>query len=201
VKFYPALTCSLTLALSGASAQQLQQTPPASLGIVLDTSGSIGSKMTRARQLISELLKSAHSRDEFTFLQTSDRPTILSGFVNGPEAMQTLAFTQPKGRSALLDGIYLGLQLMKLARNERKFLLVISDGADNASRYTETEIWNASSQTGVRVYTAGLNDPTEVPELLVRIADRTRGRYVGVANALHLAEIARDLGDAMRAQE
>jgi Ca-activated chloride channel homolog len=56
---------------------------------------------------------------------------------------------QSKGRSAVLDGIYLVLQVCKAGRNVRKILLVISDGGENSSRYTETEIKNAIAETGV----------------------------------------------------
>jgi hypothetical protein len=66
---------------------------------------------------------------------------------------------QSKGRSAVLDAIYMGLQVGKAGRNVRKILLVISDGGENSSRYTETEIKNAISETGVRVYVVGVDEP------------------------------------------
>jgi Ca-activated chloride channel family protein len=188
-----------SLTLSGVTAAA-QQPAPVSVGIVLDTSGSMTFKLRWARQLVSELLKSANSLDEFAFIQASDRPIALSGFMPASDAAQTLVFTQAKGRSALRDGVYLGLQLMKMARNDRKVLLVISDGADNASRFTETETWNAVSETGVRVYTVGLNDPAEVPELLMHIAERARGRHFGIADASRLPQTSLDLSAAIRAQ-
>lgn len=193
---------SVAAALSGfpAASQQPQETGPISAAIVVDTSGSMAYKMTLARQLVSEVLKSANPLDEFTFIQASDRPVALTGFVSAGDAMQTLAYTQSKGRSALLDGIYLGLQLTKAGRNQRKVLLVISDGSDNASRYTETEIRNALSETGVRVYTVGFSDPAAHLELLLRIAERAGGRHFGVMNASSVPHTALELSAAMRAQ-
>ena len=64
-----------------AAGQQPEEAPPISMGIVLDTSGSMGTRLALARQLVSELLKSASSLDEFALIQASDRPVVLSGFV------------------------------------------------------------------------------------------------------------------------
>jgi Ca-activated chloride channel family protein len=196
--------CVMTASASfPAAVQQPREPAPVSAGIVVDTSGSIGHKMKLARQLVSELLKSANPLDEFTFVQASDRPVVLSGFVKAGDAIETLTYTQSMGRSALLDGIYLGLQLTKAARNQRRVLLVISDGGDNASRYTETEIGSAISETGVRVYTVGLNqlnDPAERPSLLPRIAERAGGRHFGIENASSVPQTVLELSAAIRAQ-
>jgi len=89
---------------------------------------------------------------------------------------------------------------MKMAHNERKVLLVISDGLDNASRFQETEIINALSETGVRVYTMGVNKPPEIPELLRRIADRGHGRTFSVEDVNRLPQAALELTAAMRTQ-
>src|SRR5579871_3524672 len=143
-----------------ATGQPAQEAPPISLGIVLDTSGSMGHKLGRARQLVSELLKLAGSQDEFALVQTSDRPVVVSGYGSTADALETqLTFAQSKGRSAVLDGIYMGLQVSRAGRNARKVLLVISDGGENSSRYTETEIRNAIAETGVRVYVVGFEEP------------------------------------------
>jgi Ca-activated chloride channel family protein len=202
VKIHAFVIASLAATLGGvtAPAQQPQQAASVSVGIVLDTSGSMAFKLAWARQLVSELLKSANSLDEFTFIQTADRPIALSGYTSASDAMQTIAFIQSKGRSAMLDGVYLGAQLSKTARNDRRVLLVISDGVDNASRYAEPEIRTAVIETGVRVYTVVMNDPTSVPELLPRIAERSGGRHFGIADSSRLPETALELSAAMRGQ-
>jgi Ca-activated chloride channel family protein len=116
---------------------------------------------------------------------------------------------QSKGRSAVLDGIYTGLQVSKAGRNARKVLLVISDGGENSSRYTETEIKNAISQTGVRVYVVGVDEPIggrgRSPEevagsaLLLQIAERGGGRYFGMERTTNLPQSALELISAIRA--
>ena len=128
-----------------ARAQQSDELLPTSVGIVLDTSGSMSFKLSQARQIVAAVMNSATPSDEFAVIQAADRPIALSGFAGASSVLPTLRFIQPKGRSALLDGIYLGTQLMKMAHNERKVLLVISDGLDHTSRKQEIEIVNLAS--------------------------------------------------------
>ena len=200
LQYFLMAALAINLSVRTAAAQQSDEPLPASVGIVLDTSGSMSFKLSQARQIVAAVMNSATPSDEFAVIQAADRPVALSGFVGASSVLPALRFIQPKGRSALLDGIYLGTQLMKMAHNERKVLLVISDGLDNASRYQETEIINALSETGVRVYTMGVNKPTEIPELLQRIADRGHGRTFGVDNVNRLPQAALELTAAMRTQ-
>ena len=212
MKLYPRVIAPVitTLFCVTAVGQPPGETPPMSMGIVLDTSGSMGFKLARARQLVSELLKLTSSLDEFALIQASDRPVVVSGYGSSADTLQTqVAFIQSKGRSAVLDGIYMGLQVSKAGRNARKVLLVISDGGENNSRYTETEIRNAIAETGVRVYVVGVDEPIAAvgrsPEevagsaLLLQIAERGGGRYFGMERATNLRQAALELISAMRA--
>ena len=202
MKLYPRVIASVmtTLSCVTAVAQPRDETPPMSMGIVLDTSGSMGFKLGRTRQLVSELLKLTSSLDEFALIQSSDRPVVVSGYGSTADALQTqVSFMQSKGRSAVLDGIYMGLQVSKAGRNARKVLLVISDGGENSSRYTETEIKNAISQTGVRVYVVGIDEPVAGLPLLLQIAERGGGRYFGIERSPNLPQVALELISAMRA--
>src|SRR5579864_5645091 len=117
---------------------------PLSVGIVFDTSGSMGAKLQRSRQAVTQFMKTANPQDEFFLIEFSDRPEIVQPFTSETEEIQNrLTFTQAKGRTALLDGVYLAMNQMKKAHNPRKAILIISDGGDNSSRYTETEVKNA----------------------------------------------------------
>ncbi len=85
---------------------------------------------------------------------------LVQPFTHNLEDIQNrLTFTQSKGRTALLDAIYLGLHEMKKAHNPRKALLVISDGGDNNSRYTEREIKNLVKEADVQIYAIGIYEP------------------------------------------
>jgi VWFA-related protein len=114
---------------------------PLSIGIVFDTSGSMGPKLEKSRQAGSEFFKTANPEDEAFLVEFSDRPELATPFTHNLEEIQNrLTFTQSKGRTALLDGIYLALHTMKKAHNPRKALIVISDGGDNSSRYTKAKL-------------------------------------------------------------
>lgn len=130
---------------------------PISIGLVFDTSGSMGSKLQKSRQAAAEFFKTANPADEFFLVQFSERPELVVPFTSDTDKIQsTLTFTQSKGRTALLDGVYLAMHEMKKAHNPRKALLIISDGGDNSSRYTESEIKNAVRESDVQIFGIGI---------------------------------------------
>jgi Ca-activated chloride channel homolog len=192
-----------------AAGQQPEEARPISMGIVLDTSGSMGTKLTLVRRLFPKILKPVSSQDEFALIQAADRPVVVSGFVSSTDTLQTQAASiTSRGRSSLLDAVYLGLQVTKVGRNASKVLLVISDGGENSSRYTEAEIRAAIRETGVRVYSLGIDAPNQGPEetagevvgraVLSQIAEKTGGRHFGIDRGSNLPQIAVELSNAMR---
>src|SRR6266567_5582064 len=157
---------------------------PISIGIILDASGSMGDKMERVRDALNQFCQEANPQDEFFMIRFSDEPHLVNDFTTSPDDLQReLLFTQPKGRTALLDAIYMGLHKMKNARYGKKALLIISDGGDNHSRYSEKEIKSAAKESDVMIYAIGTVDryvPTveesRGPSLLSEIAEPTGGR-------------------------
>ena len=102
---------------------------PISLGIVFDTSGSMGPKLERSRMAVAEFLKSANPQDEAFLVEFADRPVLTVPLTsNFSEIQSRLLATYPKGRTALLDSVSLALNTLKKARNARKALLLITDG-------------------------------------------------------------------------
>src|ERR1019366_9301356 len=133
---------------------------PLSVGIVFDSSGSMGAKLQRSRQAVAQFMKTANPQDEFFLVVFNDRPELVQSFTTETEEIQNrLTFTQAKGRTALLDGVYLAMNQMKKAHNPRKAILIISDGGDNSSRYTETEVKNAVREADVQIYAIGIFEP------------------------------------------
>jgi Ca-activated chloride channel homolog len=184
---------------------------PLSVGLVFDASGSMGSKLAKSREAVAQFFKTANPEDEFFLVQFSDRPELVSGFTTSLEEIQNrLTFTQSKGRTALLDGIYLALNTMKKARNPRKALLVVSDGGDNNSRYTESEIKNLVREADVQIYAIGIFEPVSArgrsaeelsgPSLLSEIAEQTGGRHFPVENLNELPDVAAKIGIELRNQ-
>ena len=133
---------------------------PVSIGIIFDLSGSMTSKLIRARESILQFIKTANPQDEFFVIGFNDRPELIEDFTNSVEDIQARLATVRSGhRTALLDAIYFGLAKMKDARHERKALLVVSDGGDNRSRYTEGELRAQVRESDMEMYSIGIFDP------------------------------------------
>jgi len=181
---------------------------PVSLGIILDTSGSMGDKIDRVRDAVNQFCDAANPQDEFFMIQFADEPRLASDFTDNPENVKKeLLFTMPKGRTSLLDAIHLGLLKMKHARYGKKALLIISDGGDNHSRYGEREVKSMARESDVMIYSIGIFDryvptPEELrgPELLSEIVEPTGGRAFTVDTPNALPSIARHIGEELRTQ-
>lgn len=184
---------------------------PLSIGLVFDASGSMGSKLNKSRQAAAEFFKTANPADEFFLVQFNDRPQLIQPFTRSTEEIQNrLTFTQAKGRTALLDGIYMALQELKKGKNPRRALLVISDGGDNSSRYTETEVRNLLREADAQLYAMGIFEPVGSrgrsaeelggPGLLSELASMTGGRHFPVENLNDLPDIAAKIGIELRNQ-
>ena len=132
---------------------------PVSLGVIFDMSGSMSSKIERAREAVIEFFKAANPQDEFFMITFADKPEEISDFTQSIEDIQgKLVYTIPKGRTALLDAIYLGVSKMRQAKYPKKALLIISDGGDNHSRYTEGEIRSVVKEADLLIYAIGIYD-------------------------------------------
>jgi Ca-activated chloride channel family protein len=179
------------------------------VGIVFDTSGSMGAKLQKSRQAVAQFMKTANPQDEFSLIQFNNRPEIVQGFTKETEEIQNrLTFTEAKGNTALLDAVYLAMNQMKKARNPRRTILLISDGGDNSSRYTETEVMNAVREADVQIYAIGIFEPSRPwgrtleelkgPRLLSEIAEQTGGKHFEVDNLVELVDVAAKIGIELR---
>ncbi|MGA7239518.1 MAG: VWA domain-containing protein [Bryobacteraceae bacterium] len=184
---------------------------PISVGVVFDCSGSMGDKLMKSRQAVAQFFKTANPDDEFFLVQFNDNAQLVQPFTHNLEEIQNkLTFTQSKGRTALLDAIYMGLHEMKKGKNARKALLIISDGGDNNSRYTETEVKNLVKEADVQIYAIGIYEmggargrtPEEAsgPGLLTEVAEPTGGRMYEAGNINELPDIAAKIGMELRNQ-
>jgi Ca-activated chloride channel family protein len=184
---------------------------PLSVGIVFDTSGSMGAKLQKSRQAVAQFLKTANPEDEFFLVNFSDRPELSVPFTpDTGEIQNRLTFIQSKGRTALFDGVYLAMHEMSKAHNPRKAILIISDGGDNSSRYTESEVRNKVRETDVQIYAIGIFEPGSArgrtpeelagPGLLGELTETTGGRHFAVDNLAELPDVAAKIGLELRNQ-
>ncbi len=191
-------------------AQFSSEDAPLSIGIVFDTSGSMGQKLQKSRQAVAQFMKTANPEDEFFLIQFNDRPELIVPFTPDTEEIQNrLSFVQSKGRTALLDGVYMAMnQMKKKAKNPRKAILIISDGGDNSSRYTESEVKNAVREADVQIYAIGIFEPMQSrgrtpeelsgPALLGEMTEQTGGRHFAVDNLAELPDVAAKIGIELR---
>ena len=181
---------------------------PISLGVIFDISGSMSNKIDKSRDAVVEFFRTANPQDEFFLITFSEKPELLADFTQSIEDIQgRLVYAQPKGRTALLDAIYLGITRMRKARYEKKALLIISDGGDNHSRYTESEIKSMVREADVQIYGIGLYDrdfktpeEREGPQLLTEITEVTGGRTFAIGSPSELADVATKIGIELRNQ-
>jgi Ca-activated chloride channel homolog len=184
---------------------------PLSVGVVFDCSGSMGHKLDKSRQAVAQFFKLANPEDEFFLVQFNDSANLIQAFTRNLEEIQNkLAFTQSKGRTALLDAVYMAVHEMKKAKNPRKALLLISDGGDNSSRYSEAEIKALVKEADVQIYAIGIYESassrsrtpeeTSGPALLTEIAEQTGGRQYQVDDLNELPDVAAKIGVELRNQ-
>ena len=181
---------------------------PVSIGVIFDMSGSMSSKIERAREAVIEFFKTANPQDEFFMIAFSDKPEEIADFTNSVDEIQgRLLYTVPRGRTALLDAIYLGVTKMRQAKYPKKALLIISDGGDNHSRYTEGEIKSMVKEADILIYAIGIYDhyfPTEEerlgPALLSDVTELTGGRAFTIDNPNDLADVSTKIGIELRNQ-
>jgi Ca-activated chloride channel homolog len=181
---------------------------PVSLGVIFDSSGSMSSKMERAKEAVVEFFKTANPQDEFFMITFSDEPEEVSDFTSSVDEIQNkLVFAVPRRRTALLDAIYMGISKMRQAKYAKKALLIISDGGDNHSRYTENEIRSLVKEADVMIYAIGIYDRYASaieerlgPQLLSDITELTGGRAFTIDNPNDLGDVATKIGVELRNQ-
>jgi Ca-activated chloride channel family protein len=174
---------------------------PLSIGLLVDTSGSMTMKLETSRRAAEELLKNLNGQDEAFVIEFSDKARVTQEFTSHMDDVQrALENLRPGGLTALLDAVNLGIARMKNAKNPRKALIVISDGGDNNSRYSQQEIRGIVHEADVQLYALGVFEAVFVPglskeevsgpKLLSEISEQTGGRAFGASDVSQLPSIA-----------
>ncbi len=169
---------------------------PLSAGIVFDTSGSMKHRVQDSRAAVQQFLTTAVPEDEFSLVQFADAASLLAPLTLQPsEILRHLTSLDAHGWTALYDAVFLSMQQMRRATNPRRALLILSDGDDNNSRYTESEMLSLVREADVRVYAIGLFTRARCLE---RMAQETGGRMITVHNLAELPAAMEKLSLEMR---
>ena len=171
---------------------------PVSLGIVFDASGSMRNKIDRSFSAIEQFLKTSLPGDEFFLVQFADVPKVLIPFTpDANEITSNLSLIRPQGWTAMFDAIYMAANEMRFAKNPRRALLILSDGGDNNSRYSDGEVINLLREADVRFFAIGLFDNAR---FLKKAAAETGGAVVAVHNLNDLPDAVDRLSTQLRSQ-
>jgi VWFA-related protein len=177
---------------------------PVAIAVVFDMSGSMRPKMQKSRIALARLLETANPEDEFCLIQFSDSVHLGRSWTSDPsEITGALANAVPRGRTALLDAIALGLREVKKSTKPRKAIVIVSDGGDNRSRLTETEVRTMARESDALIYAMGIFEGMGIqlsleelagPGLLDEITEASGGRLFPVSDVGHLPDIAARIG-------
>jgi VWFA-related protein len=184
---------------------------PISIGVLLDTSGSMRNKMHRSSEASATFFQTANPQDEFFLIEFNDRPRLTVPFTNDPDELyRRVVRAHPFGRTSLLDAVHMASLQMKYARNSRKAILIVSDGGDNRSRFTPRQVQGDVLESDMQTYAIGIFEPDSTrklsaeeqrgPDLLEELAEATGGRHYRVDDIDQLASVAARVSTDMRNQ-
>jgi Ca-activated chloride channel family protein len=181
---------------------------PISLVVVLDASASMATKIQQARKALTELINTSNPQDDFGLVIIRDEPRVALHFDDSASEVQgTVDALQPDGFTALWDGMYLGINELKNSRYQRRAMVVISDGGDNHSRYTESEMKSLLEEADVEVYAIGMFDrfarrPEERtgPLQLDEVTSVTGGRVFSAHDPVELSHAVSQISHELRNQ-
>jgi Ca-activated chloride channel family protein len=129
---------------------------PLSVGIILDISGSMGDNMISARNSVTRFLEQGDPDDEYFLIGFNHQTELLQDFTSKNENVKAeVAITGASGRTALYDALYLGLEKIRGGRHDKKALIIITDGEDNSSRYTFSEVKDFARESDAQIYVIG----------------------------------------------
>ena len=171
---------------------------PVSLGFLFDSSGSMKERIASSVDALREFSLTGIPGDEYFLVQFSDEAHLLTGFTWDPALIQQkLGFVQAGGQTALLDAVALAANQMRLAKNSRRVLLILSDGGDNNSRFSESEIRSRVVESDIRIYAIGIMHRNR---LLQRLAAETGGSVLIAQSLAELPDIVQRLSAEIRSQ-
>jgi len=182
---------------------------PVSIGLLLDSSGSMRNKKQKSSEAAAAFFRTANSEDEFFLIEFDDRPKLVLPFTKDTDLLyHEISHARPYGRTSLFDAIHMALGVMKAAQHERRALVIVSDGGDNRSRRTFTAIKGDMLEADVQLYAMGIFDPegasqgsreeAEGPQVLDNLAEITGGRHFPVLNLGTLPEVSTRIGQLLR---
>jgi VWFA-related protein len=188
-----------------------EEDAPVTVGLVVDHSRSMASKLPNVAAAVATFTQSSNPQDEMFVVDFNDDVTveIMKGkaFSNDPkELSEALTAVSARGRTALYDAVSEGLQHLQYAHREKKALIIISDGGDNASHIKYSQVLAQARQSQAMIYSIALvgADPSEQqeerPGLLRKLCKDTGGIAYFPEKGEPVAEVAKQVARDLREQ-
>lgn len=181
---------------------------PVTVGLVIDNSGSMGPKRTEVSAAALAFARSSNPKDQLflvnfnehvSFGLPADRP-FTDNVAQLESALSTLT---ANGKTALYDAVAAALAHLKQGKRDKQVLIVISDGADNASRYDAAQVLMAAKQSEAIIYTIGIyeqDDPDRNPGSLKQLAKATGGEAFWPKSVKDVTAICERIARDIRSQ-
>ncbi|HZI50687.1 MAG TPA: VWA domain-containing protein [Terriglobia bacterium] len=180
---------------------------PLSVGIILDVSGSMKDKLKTAVEAAITFMKGGSPDDEYFLVEFADKPTDTTDFTSDIAKIQSrFMFSKAKGRTALYDAVYMGLSKLEQGNNAKRALLLITDGEDNRSRYTFSNVREFVKEKDVQMYAIGITNgwvdaAAEQGRALLRdLAAISGGNSFFPSSVYNLEEICRNIAKELKYQ-
>jgi len=181
---------------------------PVSIGLVVDQSGSMKPKIKEVISAALAFVRASNPQDEMFVVNFNERATLglpaetpFSDEIN--LLANSIAHTRAEGRTALNDAVILALNHLSMGTKQRKAILLISDGGDNASVRSEAEMMAKAEEVQATIYTIGLfdqDDPDSNPSLLRRLAATSGGETYLPDNPAKMPEILAHIASEIRSR-
>jgi Ca-activated chloride channel homolog len=181
---------------------------PVTVGLVVDNSGSMGAKRPEVVAASLAFVQSSNPGDQMFVVNFSHRvslglPQSVPFTSDLPQLRDALSRNRPAGNTALYDGIATALEHLKAGNRQRKALIVVTDGGDNASRTNFQDLLNMAESSNAVIYTIGIFDPSysgENPQALKRLAKATGGRAYFPESVSQVSDVTQQIARDIRQQ-
>jgi Ca-activated chloride channel homolog len=181
---------------------------PVSVGVIFDVSSSMASKLPAARESVIQFLRTGTTKDEYTLIEFNNHAQVAQDFTSDTAEFQNrLAFVSSSGSTALYDAVYLGIEKLRHAHNPRKALLLVTDGEDNHSHYTLSDLKELAKESDIQIYAIGMGGfviPTMTkghipgPKILQDLVDLTGGQAFFTTHTESLEGICSKISASLR---
>ncbi|HKQ86469.1 MAG TPA: VWA domain-containing protein [Candidatus Acidoferrales bacterium] len=185
-----------------------QEDTPVTVGLLVDHSGSMNGKLPEVAAAAEVFARSSNSEDEMFVVNFGDDISLPAyagkPFTNDPADLQkSIEDANTIGRTALYDAIAAGLEHLRTGDHERKALIIVSDGGDDASRFNYHEIRDLARQSKATIYAIGLIGglyEDQNPNVLRHLAQETGGIAYFPSDVSAVSDISKRIARDLREQ-